>query len=128
VRRSAAKVRVAQTDLLALSQLVPDLQIAGEGKTAIVRYVLGRVSLGEVLGRARSKVEGSVPKRFEIFWQALKQALDLGGTRGFEEGGTNEGDWELVWRGTRRRGRIKLGNVREMSNEDFEPPEGHSRF
>ena len=108
------QVRVAETDLLALSQLVPDLQIAGQGKTAIVRYVLGRVSLSESLARARSKVDNA-PKRFEVFWRALHQALGVTG---------NDADWVLTWRHTRRRGRLKLGNVRDMSNEDFTPPEG----
>jgi len=117
------RVRVAETDLLALAQRVPDLQVAGQGKTAIVRYVLGRVSLGEVLSRARSKVDNP-SQRFKVFWAALRGALGIAETKGFEEGGPNEGDWELSWRRTRRRGRIKLGNVREMSNEDFDTPPG----
>jgi hypothetical protein len=117
------QVRVAETDLLALSQRVPDLQVAGQGKTALVRYVLGRVSLGEILGRARSKVDNPA-QRFKVFWSALRQALGLTGIRGFEDGGPNEGDWDLSWRRTKRRGRIKLGNVREMSYEDFTPPDG----
>ncbi len=117
------KVRVAETDLLSLSQRVPDLQIAGQGKVALVRFVLGRVSLGEVLSRARSKVDNPA-QRFKTFWGALKSSLGLQGEKGFEDGGANEGDWDLVWRRTKRRGQIKLGNVREMSNEDFTPPEG----
>jgi hypothetical protein len=117
------QVRVAETDLLALSQRVPDLQVAGQGKTAFIRYVLGRVSLGEILGRARSKVDNPA-QRFKVFWGALRQALGIAGTKGFEESGANEGDWDLSWRRTRRRGRIKLGNVREMSYDDFTPPGG----
>jgi len=126
------QVRVAETDLLALSQRVPDLQVAGQGKTALVRFVLGRVSLGEVLGRARSKVDNP-SQRFKVFWGALKLAVGIAKRapngeivcdRGFEDGGTNDGDWDLSWRRTRRRGRLKLGNVREMSYDDFTPPEG----
>ncbi len=117
------QVRVAETDLLALSQRVPDLQVAGQGKTALVRYVLGRVSLGEILGRARSKVDNPA-QRFKVFWGALRDALGIASQKGFEEGGPNEGDWDLSWRRTRRRGRIKLGNVREMSYDDFAPPDG----
>ena len=117
------QVRVAETDLLALQQRVPDLQVAGQGKTALVRYVLGRVSLGEILGRARSKVDNPA-QRFKVFWAALKKALAIDGLKGFEEGGSNEGEWELNWRRTRRRGRVKLGNVREMAQDDFEPPDG----
>ncbi|MFC1482365.1 DUF6079 family protein [Myxococcota bacterium] len=117
------RVRVAETDMLALQQKVPDLQVAGQGKTAIVRYVLGRVSLGEVLSRARSKVDNPA-QRFKVCWAALKSALGLADVKGFEEGGPNEGDWDLVWRRTKRRGRLKLGNVREMSNDDFDTPTG----
>lgn len=117
------QVRVAETDLLALSQRVPDLQVAGQGKTALVRFVLGRVSLGEILSRARSKVDNPA-QRFKVFWLALREALGVAGSKGFEDGGPNEGDWDLSWRRTKRRGRIKLGNVREMSYDDFTPPEG----
>ncbi len=117
------QVRVAETDLLTLSQRVPDLQVAGQGKTALVRYVLGRVSLGEILGRARSKVDNPA-QRFKVFWLALRAALGVAGTKGFEDGGPNEGDCDLTWRRTKRRGRIKLGNVREMSYDDFAPPDG----
>lgn len=117
------QVLVAETDLEALSNRLPDLQVIGKGKIATVSYVLGRVSLGEVLGRARSKVDNS-GQRFRVFWAALKAALKIGGAKGFEEGGPNEGEWDLQWRKTRRRGQLKLGNVREMSNEDFDPPEG----
>ena len=117
------QVLVAETDLEALSNRLPDLQVIGKGKIATVSYVLGRVSLGEVLGRARSKVDNS-GQRFRVFWAALKAALKIGGAKGFEEGGPNEGEWDLQWRKTRRRGQLKLGNVREMSNEDFDPPDG----
>ncbi|MDC0721695.1 DUF6079 family protein [Nannocystis bainbridge] len=115
-------VLIAETDLLALSKSLPDLQIAGQGKSALVRYVLGRVSLTDVLTRARSKVD-SPQQRFKILWAALKKALGVDKLKGFEEGST-EGDWDLQWRKTPRRGRLKLGNVREMSYEDFDPPPG----
>ncbi|MFO0554343.1 MAG: DUF6079 family protein [Polyangiaceae bacterium] len=120
------QVRVAETDLLTISQRVPDLQVAGQGKTALVRYVLGRVSLGEILNRARAKVENPA-QRFKVFWLSLRDALGVAGTKGFEDGGPNEGDWDLSWRRTKRRGRIKLGNVREMSYDDFAPPDGAFR-
>jgi hypothetical protein len=117
------QVRIAETDLLALSQRVPDLQVAGVSKTAVVRYMLGRVSLGEILSRARSKVDNP-SKRFNIFWGAIRAALGVSGSKGFEEGGKNDGDWDLTWKRTKRRGQLKLGNVREMSNDDFVPPDG----
>ena len=119
------KVRVAETDLLALSHRVPDLQVAGAGKTAIVRYVLGRVGLSEFVARARSKVDNQ-GQRFKVFWGALKKALGIEGLKGFEENGT-DGDWDLTWRRTKRRGRLKLGNVRELTYEDFVEPPGTFR-
>lgn len=121
------QVLVAETDLLALQQRLPDLQVAGQGKAALVRYVLGRVSLTDVLARARSKVDNPA-QRFKTFWAGLKKALGIDKLKGFEEGGPNVGDWDLMWRKTTRRGKIKLGNVREMSNEDFEPPPGAFRI
>ena len=117
------RARVAETDLLALSQLVPDLQVAGSGRTAIVRFVLGKVSLGEILQRARSKAGN---QHFTVFWPALKKALGITSSKGFEGNG-NTGDFDLNWRKTNRRGGLKLGNVREMPYDDFEPPKGTFR-
>src|SRR4029078_2034817 len=70
------QLRVAETYLRALSQRVPDLQVAGQGKTALVHFILGRVSLGEVLGRARSKVDNPA-QSFMVFWRELKYALGI---------------------------------------------------
>ena len=112
------RARVAETDLLALSQLVPDLVVAGTGRSAVVRYVLGKVSLGEILQRAKSKAGN---QHFNVFWPALKKALGIVGNKGFEGNG-NSGDLDLMWRKTLRRGSLKLGNVREMPYDDFEPP------
>ena len=60
------RVIVAATDLLALPQQVPRPPGSRHDKAALVRYVLGRVSLSEVLGRARSKIDNPT-KRFEAF-------------------------------------------------------------
>ncbi len=114
-----SQCNVAVSDLLALQQKVPDLQISGTGKTAVVRYVLGKVSLTEVLTRARSKVDNA-NRRLTLFWSELKPVLGLDKLRGFEDG-SNVGDWDLMWRRTKRRGRVQLGNVREMAYEDFDP-------
>lgn len=118
------RVRVAETDLGALSSIVADLQVAGSGKTAIVRYVLGRVSLSEILARAVSKVDNK-QQRFKVFWEALKKGLGITGLKGFregEQGDRNEGDYAVTWRRTQRVGRLQLGNVRELSYDDFDPP------
>ena len=117
------RVRVSAADLVALSNLVPDLQVSSTDKTAIVRYVLGGVSLGEVLGRARSKVE-NVSHRFKVFYGALKVALGVAGKRGFEERDENVGEYEIKWRNTKRKGVLRLGNVRELPYDAFEAPEG----
>lgn len=117
-----SKVRLAELDLLALAQRVPDLQIVGQGKSATVRYVLGRVSLGEFLGRARTKVDNP-NQRLRTFWGALKGALGIDRLRGFEEGCVR-GEWEVQWRRTSRKGAIQLGNIREMPYDDFDPPDG----
>jgi hypothetical protein len=116
------RLNVARTDLLLLQQVVPDLQIAGSDKSASVRYVLGRVNLTEVLVRARSKVDNDTA-RFNELYRTLKPALGIAGTKGFE-GVENDGEWELTWRKTKRKGRLKIANIRELSNEDFEPPDG----
>ena len=113
-------MRVAETDLLALSQRVPDFQVAGQGKTALVRYVLGRVSLGEILGRARSKVDNPA-QRFRVFWGALNERPGVAGAR-------VRGGWAERRRlGSRlavhqAAGPPELGNVREMSYDDFRRP------
>ncbi|MBI2893932.1 MAG: hypothetical protein HYY06_10300 [Deltaproteobacteria bacterium] len=117
------RLRVAAADLVTLSNLVPDLQVSSTDKTAIVRYVLGGVSLGEVLVRARSKVD-NLSQRFRVFYGALKTALGVSGKKGFDDGADNVGDYEVRWRNTRRRGQLRIGNVREMKYEDFDAPDG----
>lgn len=117
------RLRVAAADLVTLTNLVPDLTVSSTDKTAIVRYVLGGVSLGEVLVRARSKVD-NINKRFTVFWGALKEALGVAGRRGFDDGDDNVGDFEIKWRHTKRKGTLRLGNVRELSYNDFDAPEG----
>jgi hypothetical protein len=117
------RLRVAATDLVTLSNLVPDLTVSSTDKTAIVRYVLGGVSLGEVLTRARSKVD-NVNKRFEVFYPALKRALGVAGKKGFDADDANLGDHEVRWRCTRRKGVLRIANVRELTHEDFDAPDG----
>ncbi len=118
------RLRVAATDLVTLSNAVTDLEVTSTDKTALVRYILGGVSLGEVLARARSKVD-NVAQRFKVFYGALKAALGVEGKRGFEDRDDNVGDYELKsWKGTRRKGVLRLANVRELPYEAFEAPVG----
>ncbi|NUN14839.1 MAG: hypothetical protein HUU55_14505 [Myxococcales bacterium] len=116
-------VNVARADLLALSQQVPDLQVVGEGKTALVTYVLDKVGFAEVLGRAKSKVDNET-RRFSELWRAFKKELGVEGLKGFGEGEKNDGEVTIKWRNTERKGRLKFGNVRELTDEDFVPPDG----
>lgn len=118
------RLKVAAGDLVTLHNQVPDLTVTSKDKTGIVRYVLGGISLGEVLARAKSKVD-NVAQRFKVFYGALKQALGIEGKRGFVDGDDNDGDYELKnWRGTRRKGGLRLANVRELPYEAFAAPEG----
>ncbi|HLL23477.1 MAG TPA: DUF6079 family protein [Kofleriaceae bacterium] len=117
------RLRVAASDLVALSNVVPDLQVTSTDKTAIVRYVLGGVSLGEMLVRARAKVDNT-PRRFEVFYGAIKAALGITNLRGFGDGEENLGDYKLSWRKTERKGTLRITNVRECSYDDFEAPAG----
>lgn len=119
-----SRLRVAAADLVALSNLVPDLQVSSTDKTAIVRYVLGGVSLGEVLERARRKVVDNLNKRFEVFYPALKEALGIAGKKGFDAGDPNVGEYEIRWRYTTRKGALRIANVRELTHEEFDAPEG----
>jgi hypothetical protein len=86
--------------------------------------VLGRVSLGEILG-AHARRSTTYRAALQGVLGRAQEALGVvQHGKGFEDGGKNEGDWELSWRRTRRRGQLKLGNVREMSYDDFAPPPG----
>jgi len=120
------RLKLAANDLVELSNIVNDLSITSTDKTATVRYVLGGVSLGEVLGRARSRVDNE-QRRFEVFYPALKAALGVADKRGFGEGET-EGDYAITWRGTERKGTLRIANIRELAYGDFEPPDGAFRL
>ena len=118
------QVRVAETDLLALSQRVPDLQVAGTGQDR-ARPLRARARQPRRGARARA-VEGRQPGAAVqgVLGRAEAGARARGhqGLRGrrHQRGrlGPRRGD------ARKRRGRIKLGNVREMSYDDFAPPEG----
>ena len=124
------RIRGVTTDILRLATRVPDLQLDGKGKTAVVRFALGRVSLGEVLGRARGRVDNNTV-RLRTFYRTLKAMLGVAGRKGFRENveqDKNVGDYEVRWRGTRRKGVLKLDNVRTAAYSDFEAPDGSFRI
>lgn len=117
------RILQAETDLRALSRRVADLQVTGTGKTALVRYVLGRVSLTEILARSKEKVN-STAWRFKTVYSVLKPMLGVAKRKGFGEGEPLDGDYDVIWRGTRRRGSLKIANIRDLTYADFHSGEG----
>ena len=117
------KVRVAEQDLRRLIREVPQLQITGKQRTAVVRYVLGGADLGELLKRAAVKTQ-SRTLQLTTFYSVLKPLLGIEGRRGFRPGEDNVGEQPLTWRGTKRKGRLLLGNVRLQAYEAFKAPPG----
>ena len=107
------------TDLVQLQQLVPDLQVVGSGKTADLSFDLGSVNFGELLSRARAKVDNP-NKRLVTFYEVLKQELGIDQRKGFRPGDGNEGALPVSWRATGRQGFLKLGNVRTLRGDDLQ--------
>jgi hypothetical protein len=104
-------------------RFAPELQVTGEKGAAIVSYALGQASLAEVLRRAEDKVRNQA-----ALLATLGQRLDrmlpkaLTGLTKISDGLP----YEVVWRGTRRRGRVIFGNVREQSYATFDLAAGES--
>lgn len=117
--------RFAEQDLAWLSQRVPELQISGTDRTAVVSYLFSRVNLSDLLQRARASVSHE-NSRFRVFWPALYQALGLSDAQriAHESNSARTTTWTLKWRGTLREGRLKFGNVRTMAYDDFSTPDG----
>ena len=118
------KVSKAVQDLIALSQKVPSLQVVGSGGTSVVSVAVQRADISEYLGRARSKV-GVHHVRLKTFFKLLASELKLSDRRWFQNG-QRDGDYEVVWRGTTRRGSVGLVNIRELPNSGFRPDSGDS--
>jgi hypothetical protein len=121
------RLSTAARDLTELSRRVPALQVSGSGGGAEVSVALEGADFGEVLERARGQVD-NVARRFRTFYDVLKPMLGLDGQPGFGPLDTNDGSIEIMWRNTRRRGTIALGNVREMSYERLKAREGEFRI
>lgn len=120
------KVSRLSGDLIAFQTFfAPELQITGEKGAAIVSYALGQASLGEVLRRAEEKVRDS-----RSILSALGGRLDTllpKALRGLAGTDMKVGlPYELVWNGTRRKGRILFGNVRDQSYASFDLGAGES--
>jgi hypothetical protein len=101
----------------------PELQMTGEKGSAVVAYAIGQASLAEALRRAEDKVR-SKPALIAALGKRLERELpkSLQGLTSSKDGLP----YELLWRGTRRRGRVVFGNVREQPYAVFEPAAGES--
>ncbi|MES2638067.1 MAG: DUF6079 family protein [Myxococcota bacterium] len=98
----------------------PEIQITGEKGAAIVSYALGQASLGEVLRRAEEKVRNKQALLAAIGKRLDRMLPKLQGLVSSKDGLR----YDLVWRGTRRTGRVVFGNVREQPYETFRPGTG----
>jgi hypothetical protein len=116
-----ARVATARKWLVQLSSLVPDLQIAGADKNATVSVVLQGVNFGEILERARGKVQND-HARFRTFARVLAEMLKVNPEE-LVKNRCVEGV-SIEWRRTRRKGSIALLNVREQTAQSFRPREG----
>jgi hypothetical protein len=100
----------------ALSGVAPHVQVTGENDPSI-SIKIEQLDIDRVLTTARAQVGHS--QRFGFMRKVLVEEL------GLELGTSNEGTIDVLWRGTRRRGRVKLANVRTLSyagqTNDFEP-------
>ncbi|WAM30042.1 hypothetical protein [Myxococcus sp. NMCA1] len=117
------RARVAE-DLLLLSRRVGMLQVSGTAPDYDVSVVLKGANFGEVLERARGRTGGE-HTRYATFFSVFTEAMGLARTQGFRElTEGQEGDLKVKWRGTQRRGSVKLCNVREQPYAAFRPQPG----
>ncbi|WP_375759651.1 hypothetical protein [Corallococcus exercitus] len=117
------RARVAE-DLLQLSRRVGMLQVSGTAPDYDVSVVLKGANFGELLERARGRTGGE-HTRYATFFSVFTEAMGLAKTPGFRElTEGQEGDLKVRWRGTQRRGSVKLCNVRELPHAAFRPQPG----
>jgi len=117
-----ARGEMARKWLVQLSRLVPDLQIAGSDKSATVSVVLQGVNFGEILERARGKVQNE-HARFRTFCRVLAEMLGVAKPEDLIKTRTLE-SYKVEWRRTPRKGSVALLNVREQTAQGFRPREG----
>jgi hypothetical protein len=116
------RARFAQVreDLVALSRLVTEIQVAGSSGAAVVSVTLKGVNTGEWMELARGKAGESKPARFKVFKALLLGALGL----------SDNETLVVKWRETPRRGHVQVCNVRELRVSSFnvEPGEEFRLF
>lgn len=119
------RMQTVYDDLLDLSRIARELQVTGAGRTAVVGVVLQGVNFGELMGRARTKVE-TTNARFRTFYGVFKTLFKAANRAELGQGLANEVEMEVKWRGTTRRGSLTVKNVRELMPKDFRPREGEA--
>lgn len=115
-----ARMNLAHQDLVELSRRVPALQLSGTGRSATVGVVLQGANFGEVMDRARSKMD-TVSGRAAVFYRIFSELLSPKKEFAFANGESNEYPLRIKWRGTMRKGSLALRNVRELPNAAFKP-------
>lgn len=123
--RLKSKINRLGSDLTAFAlHWAPELQVTGTGIDAVVSYALGQASLGEVLRRAQAKVDnehalqGVLGDRLDALLPKKLAGIVPSGAAGTRV--------EVIWRGTRRVGRVVFGNVRVLPQKDFKPGAGEA--
>jgi hypothetical protein len=100
----------------ALNGVAPHVQVSGDTDPTI-NIKIEQLDIERVLNTARAQVGHS--HRFAFMRTLLIEQL------GLELGTSNEGTLDLLWKGTKRRGRVKLANVRTLSyagqTNEFDP-------
>jgi hypothetical protein len=124
------RLATAARDLAELSRRVPAVQVSSSpgspGNTEIGVSLEG-ADFGEILERAKGQVD-NVARRFRTFYDLLRPLLGLENRPGFGPHDGNDGPLDITWRGTRRRGTVCIGNVRELAYERFRVREGEFRI
>jgi hypothetical protein len=99
-----------------LNGVAPHVQVSGETDPTIT-IKIEQLDIERVLNTARAEVGHA--QRFKFMRELLVEQL------GLDLGTTNEGTLDVLWKGTRRRGRVKLANVRMLSyagqTNEFDP-------
>lgn len=100
----------------------PQVQVTGDQSDPLITIKTERVDIERVLGRARGDLAHA--DRFKYCLKLLDAELGLG-----LEAGTST-TLTVTWRGTRRKGQVRLANVRTLSyagqENDFDP--GNNEF
>jgi hypothetical protein len=108
--------RVAQA-LRTLNGVAPEVQVSGDAVNPTVAINTQQVDTAQVLAAARSEVDHN--HRFRLIRKLLVEQL------GLDLGNGNDNRNTVTWRGTERKGRLRLANVRTLSyagsTNDFDP-------